>query len=1239
MKKIISLLISAIFILNSASVFADEKEIEYYLEETFDNYETGSQSSKGTVVASENKIYIDEVPDNKDKSLKMEAATEEMSYLEYSTKNIVLDDVFVLEYDVTRIVSNNGVLYIIFKTSDGTNVEIMTLTEGNGIKCGTVALGNLFENVKTKFSLVVNRQAKTYDLYINHKKKMTDIRLNCKQDLDISSVRFELKDMTEERNMPVLYLDNIKAYSGDTPRFLYDLTQQSVKEEKKSNITADAFPDASDYVDYMKDTAVFFTGKNKMLVDGTQKLIDASNTDVKVYVKDGRSFIPVRAVSEAFDAEVEYDEDKKMVYIDRDDTSIVVPVGESHIEINGEKHIIDMSASIENDRVFLPLRAIAEAFDKKVTYDKGLIVIADRENFFNLIDDTGAYWMTVMNLIYENPSGMVIAKTVENRFGIGGHPRIHGNSQKIEDISSFINTNEQMSNTLSELKRSADVLLNAPVSLYETYDCDVIMSRFETLGMAYIFTGDERYAERCWEELESVCKFPDWNPYHFLDTATIMCGMAEAYDWLYDYLDEQQKKTVENAIYEKGLKHVLDDLNNSPGLSRSYKWAQAQTPNNWNFVCCGSAIIAALTFCDVPELKDACIEILDKGMERLKKSPVMFGPDGAWYEGTDYWSYSLNYFVRTMSALLSACGDTYGYMDAPGIRETGYFGFAMQGSNGNVFNFHDSAESKGGSRHAYFLSDVFDDSELFMLKYKGVEQGKQSTQALDLFFLNPEMISYVEDGNSLPKDFYYRGTEVATMRSDWNFTNSVFAGLHAGKVHVTHGQNDAGQFILDGYGERFFLDLGKEDYSLGQSSRDLYRNRAEGHNVLVFNPGEEWDQNHDGVSTIDRFEYNSSSVIAVTDLTDVYSPFVESVKRGIKLVDSRKSVILRDEIKSEKPTDAWWFAHTKNDIEIIEDGKAAILKGTYRDLYVKLLSDVDGVFTVRDAVPFPQSPSKAGQNPNTGVKKLSLNFTAQGDMDVSMYFTFLTKNQKPQDVITPTVSGIDEWKLEAEEEFFAVPTASDIRLDGKTIAGFNKDTMGYTVVVNDKSLIPAIECDSEHKTNIIMPESIPGYAVISVDNGRETTYYTIEFKLPIFSMASNGLIMHPVKKVHSDYVPQPENSPENSIDGNLETRWSAEGEECDIIYDLGSVKNISEIGIAVWQGASVDGRKQSFEIYVSENGVDYEKVYVGTSSGKAVEEEIFDVGNVYARYIKLLCKGTTSGKWNSILEFNAYGKN
>ncbi len=128
-------------------------------------------------------------------------------------------------------------------------------------------------------------------------------------------------------------------------------------------------------------------------------------------------------------------------------------------------------------------------------------------------------------------------------------------------------------------------------------------------------------------------------------------------------------------------------------------------------------------------------------------------------------------------------------------------------------------------------------------------------------------------------------------------------------------------------------------------------------------------------------------------------------------------------------------------------------------------------------------------------------------------------------------------------------------------------------------------------------------------------------KLPIASVAASGY--------------QKGNPPQNTLDGNLGTRWSAYGDGHWIEYDLGAIAKVSYIKIAWFRG---DKRKAAFDVLVSNDGSNWDQVYNGQSSGKTVELEAYDFNNVSARFVKIVGHCNTSNDWNSITEVEIYGK-
>ena len=108
------------------------------------------------------------------------------------------------------------------------------------------------------------------------------------------------------------------------------------------------------------------------------------------------------------------------------------------------------------------------------------------------------------------------------------------------------------------------------------------MQRVYTLALLYRLDGEQRYAERAWQELAAAASFPDWNPRHFLDTAEMTHAFAIGYDWLYDVWTPEQRATLRQAMVEKGLKPALklyrahsswttDAPQLEPGLQRRHR--------------------------------------------------------------------------------------------------------------------------------------------------------------------------------------------------------------------------------------------------------------------------------------------------------------------------------------------------------------------------------------------------------------------------------------------------------------------------------------------------------------------------------------------------------------------------------------------------------------------------------------------------------------------------------------------
>ncbi len=144
--------------------------------------------------------------------------------------------------------------------------------------------------------------------------------------------------------------------------------------------------DKSDLIDIADFTALF-VGSNKAYVAGTEKLLDANNSDVSVFVEDDRLYVPVRFISENNGGKVEWIDETQTVNIVFEDRKISLTIGKREINVNGKTVAIDVAPVLENERTFLPLRACVDALGKDVLYSDGLILISDLPLDFDEIEN------------------------------------------------------------------------------------------------------------------------------------------------------------------------------------------------------------------------------------------------------------------------------------------------------------------------------------------------------------------------------------------------------------------------------------------------------------------------------------------------------------------------------------------------------------------------------------------------------------------------------------------------------------------------------------------------------------------------------------------------------------------------------------------------------------------------------------------------------------------------------------
>ncbi len=103
--------------------------------------------------------------------------------------------------------------------------------------------------------------------------------------------------------------------------------------------------------------------------------------DTPPVIKSGRMLVPVRALSQAYGAEVGYDPATRVITITKGDIVIVLQLDNKAVTVNGVETQLDVPAQSINNRTVVPIRFIVESLGLKIEHDPedGTVEIEEEE--------------------------------------------------------------------------------------------------------------------------------------------------------------------------------------------------------------------------------------------------------------------------------------------------------------------------------------------------------------------------------------------------------------------------------------------------------------------------------------------------------------------------------------------------------------------------------------------------------------------------------------------------------------------------------------------------------------------------------------------------------------------------------------------------------------------------------------------------------------------------------------------
>lgn len=806
-----------------------------------------------------------------------------------------------------------------------------------------------------------------------------------------------------------------------------------------------------------------------------------------------------------------------------------------------------------------------------------------------------------------------------------GHPRLM--LRDFDHIREVVASDTVAAQWYARIKDAADAVLGLAPVKYEIPDGLRLLAtsretlhRVYSLSFAYAVEGAARYRDRLWTELATVCAFPDWNAQrHFLDVAEMTHAVAIGYDWWYEEWSPEQRTTLETAIVTYGLEPAIAIYNGGPTAHKWPTWT-----NNWNIVCNGGMLAGALAVADVGgAIADTAATVVEKALATLPLAIAEYAPDGGYPEGAGYWEYAAKYLALGLASLDSALGGDRGLSDSPGVSTTVDFPLHLAGPTGQAFNYYDGASGASRIPEMFWFAKRFDRPDHAWLGRLGAttRQPGWAQLPIGLIWYDPSHTrGPVVSGTSL--DAYFAHCAVATARSGWERDESIFLAGKAGANATSHADLDIGSWVLDALGQRWFVELGSDDYNLPGYFHDerwtYYRKRPEGQNTLVVGPGTDPGQQVDAIGTVVARGTGPDESWFVIDGSDAH-PSITSWRRGWRLFSHRRRIVVQDEITTSQPRDLWWFAHTAATITVAADGRSATLEQSGQKLLARLVSPADATLLEMAARPLWTSPDPAGQAANDGLRKLAVWLPATSGARVVVEFTPLVAGAAVPEVAP--VEPLADWADPGEE----VALISGLQIDGDDVPAFSPTNFSYGV----PALSGTVTASAPTGTHVRV---VPGRRgeptqVIATRGGARRGIYWVWPQLPL------GLGNFPSTIIAST---DDGNVPANTMDGDLSTRWSAEGDGQWIAYDMGSDGVVDSVRIA-WNAGTT--RTSRFDVQVAAaDATTWTTVFSGASSGTTNDLETYSFGSTTARYLRIVGHGNSANGWNSITELEIPGR-
>ncbi|GAA5880284.1 hypothetical protein JCM1840_007115, partial [Sporobolomyces johnsonii] len=633
------------------------------------------------------------------------------------------------------------------------------------------------------------------------------------------------------------------------------------------------------------------------------------------------------------------------------------------------------------------------------------------------------------------------------------HPLLIAPAYKWECLSKQIAGDSYMSYWNDTIFQNATIYYNDPPTNYSIDGClscsgvlDVarqVQLKIKHYAYAYKLSNDTKWVDRTWLELQTAAgntsqyfgAAPDnWNSIHFLDLAEFTEAFALAYDWLYDAWTADQRTAIMWSIINLGLKYGYNAYYNATGAGADYSWWTA-VDGNWNCVCNKGLTMGALAIANEDPTGIAA-QILSQTVPNAE-AHCSWAPssEGTWSETANYWYFGTYSHVEMAASLLTATGSTQNMLTAnPGMKLSAIYHMYVTGMQG-LFNYGDCGPNK---YTATANGLMFYGSQYNIPMYTLFQRDRgDAPEPMAMLYYDPQVSGDWWDGLALDRHFSNTTDGWFSARSSWTDNDGMYIAMKAGELtgHQTHGDLDAGDFVLDAMGQRWAGELGSGNYladgyftseDQGAQRWTYYRKATPGQNTLTVDgtnqlvsgvPQTTFGTTGESQDALVYTAPNTSTAYFVADLSEMFNS-TTSANRAIRFLNGRRQVLLRDEITGTAAVQ--WRMQTNATVTLSNNNQTATLTIGDQTLIAELRQPSTASFateTPSERISTePALLSGTVDQPNPGVTVLSIDIPAPtSGAVIEVLFNPQWPGWNSNSFVNPPDVSISSWSLTSHD--------------------------------------------------------------------------------------------------------------------------------------------------------------------------------------------------------------------------------